>query len=461
MSWQKIEIESISLIMRSFQRLEKIVLKNFRRFSSFEMSFHPELTVIVGLNGQGKTSVLDAITIAYGTFVGAFDRGKSKHFIRSDGRYLRDGNGPESEQQFPVGVTTNTYGDDEDNGHSWSRELTGPKNRTTTKNTLPITYYGRMLQQGLRTNASVELPVVAYYGSGRLWQAHKNMERKSVLSESRTMGYEDCLSPASNFTQLQQWMAKATWANLQQQQVPGYDHSNISARLAGISRVVNQVLEVEGWSNFHFSVTHEELAMSHQEQGILPVSLLSDGVRSMVSLAADLAWRCTRLNGHWGSEAPQRTEGLVLIDEVDIHLHPAWQQRVIASLRGAFPKIQFIVTTHSPQVLTTLTKENIRVLICNEDESWTASEPSISPLAHESGDALAMIMGTHPRPEMSDIMPDLYAYEHLARAGRAESEEARQIKTRLDAIGYEFNEADQALFTFLAAKAEKSKAETP
>ena len=151
----------------------------------------------------------------------------------------------------------------------------------------------------------------------------------------------------------------------------------------------------------------------------------------------------------------------MLVDEIDLHLHPSWQQRVLGDLMRAFPRTQFIVTTHSPQVLTTLRKENIRILACDEDGHWTASEPSISPLAHESGDALAMIMGTHPRPEISDIMPDLYAYEHLARAGRAESEEARQIKARLDAIGYEFNEADQALFTFLAAKAEKSKNETP
>jgi len=453
--------KEISPFMMTFHRLQKLTLKNFRRFPSFEMSFHPELTVIVGLNGQGKTSVLDAITIAYGTFIGAFDLGKAKHFSRNDAHYLRSGDGPESEQQFPVVVRATAYGDEVYATQSWRRELTGPKNRTTTKDALPITGYGRKLQKELRTDAGVDLPVIAYYGSGRLWQAHKNIERKTVLSESRTMGYEDCLSPASNFTQLQQWMAKATLANLQQQQVPGYDHSNLGPRIEGISRVVNQVLAPEGWHNFHFSFTHEELAMGHPEQGILPVSLLSDGVRSMVSLAADLAWRCTRLNGHWGADAPQLTEGIVLIDEVDLHLHPTWQQRVIATLREAFPRIQFIVTTHSPQVLTTIRKDNIRVLARDEDGRWTAHEPDISPLAHESGDALALIMGTHPRPEIADIISDLYAYEQLARAGRAVSDEARQINARLDAAGFEFNAADQALFAFLAAKAEKTKAETP
>ncbi|MBK6433238.1 MAG: hypothetical protein IPF85_21410, partial [Anaerolineae bacterium] len=96
------------------------------------------------------------------------------------------------------------------------------------------------------------------------------------------------------------------------------------------------------------------------------------------------------------------------------------------------------------QVLSTLRKENIRILACDENGKWTAREPATSPLARESGDALAYVMGTHPRPEIPGILPNIHAYEQLARAGRADSAQARQIKERLDAAGYEFGDAEQA-----------------
>ncbi len=427
------------LAMNSFPRLQKLTLKNFRRFSSFEMDFHPELTVIVSRNGEGKTSVLDAITIAFGTFIGAFDLNRAKHIDQSDVRLFRGGDGPENERQFPVEINAAVqYASGVE--QSWQRELTGPKNHTTTKNARFITDYGKKLQQQLRTDARVDLPIIAYYGTGRLWQLHKNMERKSVLSESRTMGYEDCLSPSSNFIQLQQWMAKATKASIQQQDIPGYEKSNLSVRLDGISRVVNKIFEAERWSNFHFSLTLEELAMSHPEQGILPVSLLSDGVRSMVSLAADLAWRCTRLNGHWGADASKKTEGLVLIDEVDLHLHPTWQQRVITSLQEAFPKIQFIVATHSPQVLTTVKKECIRI-ISWENEAPAAIPPTHETYAQESRTTLEDVLGAQSRPPL-DINSKLYDYLKKVEDGEDESPEVRQLR---DALEQELGAGDSQL----------------
>lgn len=132
----------------------------------------------------------------------------------------------------------------------------------------------------------------------------------------------------------------------------------------------------------------------HQDAGTMPVAQLSDGVRNMMGLVADIAFRATKLNPHLGLEAARQTAGIVLIDEVDMHLHPSWQQTVLASLQEAFPNIQFIVTTHSPQVLSTVSREHIRVL---EQRAgvYTASSPAFSPLAHESGDALAHIMLVH------------------------------------------------------------------
>lgn len=439
-------------------KLHQLTLRNFRRFSSLNIEFHPELTVIVARNGQGKTSILDAGAIALGTFVGAFDHGKAQHIEKSDARYLRRIDAPDSIQQFPVDIDARI---DIGSGAPVTvrRQLTGLKNKTTIKDASALTAFGDHLQQSVRNVASdqpVDLPVIAYYGTGRLWTAHKNMERKSVLSESRTMGYEDCLSSASSFKQLQQWMAKAEMARLQESEsLTAAARSNLSSRIKAIQNAVNRVIEPEGWSGFHYSLAKEELTMQHEGTGELPVSLLSDGVRAMVALTADLAWRCARLNGHMGEDASSRSVGIVFIDEVDIHLHPAWQQRVIGSLRHAFPKLQFIMTTHSPQVLTTVAADNIRVLDIT-DGIAAAKRPDFSPLAHEPGLALAKVMGTHREPDLP-VTESAREYEQLVRAGLEDSARAQALRQSIDATGYQFHDSDLTTWRFLAARAQKAK----
>ncbi|MBF0471843.1 MAG: AAA family ATPase, partial [Gammaproteobacteria bacterium] len=169
--------------------------------------------------------------------------------------------------------------------------------------------------------------------------------------------------------------------------------------------------------------------------GKLPVSLLSDGVRAMVSLTADLAWRCAKLNPHLRAEAANKTEGIVLIDEVDMHLHPAWQQRVIASLQSAFPKIQFIVTTHSPQVISTVAKESIRLIKSRFNEETQKIEsyiqtPTFQSLGVASSDNLAELQDVDPVP---DVEPArwLTQYKRLIIQNQLESEDGKKLKEQL------------------------------
>jgi predicted ATP-binding protein involved in virulence len=410
--------------------LQHLRLQNFRRFAHLDVDFDPSLTVLVARNGQGKTTVLDAVTIVLGTFVGAFDHGKAQHIEKSDARYAPAPEGVEGVQQYPVRVEAQLL----DPEIHVLRELTGPKNKTTIKDAAAITALGVALQQSVRKQRDQPLPVVSYYGAGRLWKAHKNMQRKQVLSDSRTLGYEDCLSPASNFVQVQQWMAKATLAVLQQQTLPASAGPvTMAERVGAIASAVEHALQDEGWSHFRYDFAHEELAMTHAEHGTLPVSMLSDGVRAMVSMVADLAFRCVRLNGFMGREAPRQSQGIVLIDEVDIHLHPAWQQRVIGSLQRAFPRLQFIVTTHSPQVLTTVPASSIRVLEQLPGEADTvARHVARQTLGVESAAVLADVMGTDAAPDVA-VRRELGRYLALAQQDLGDGLEARDLRMRLEA----------------------------
>lgn len=408
--------------------LSKLELNNFRRFSSFFIDFEPELTVIVARNGQGKTTVLEAIAVALGPFIGAFDNGKSKHIESSDARYSSVGYGFENEQNFPVTIKACL---DRPN-ISWQRALNSRKSRTTTREAADLANWGKRLQEALREDKTVELPLIAYYSSRRLWVSHKNTGKRNVLTESRTMGYEDCLSPSSNYTQLQSWIKTATYSVLQHQQKNNKSSEiiNLYERLECIKLAVNEVMCNEGWSDFDFNIALDDLAMSHSEHGLLPLSLLSDGVRAVISLTADIAFRCARLNGHFGDQAAKLTKGIILIDEVDLHLHPAWQQQILQSLRKAFPKMQFIVSTHSPQVLTTVESKRIRLIYQDSESKWHAVNPRQEVKGLESAIALSEIMGVSPIPPITEA-DWLTEYTAQIERGQTESESAQGIYKKL------------------------------
>lgn len=144
-------------------------------------------------------------------------------------------------------------------------------------------------------------------------------------------------------------------------------------------------------------------------------------------MVIDIASRIARANPHLGgTELLEDTPGIVLIDEVDLHLHPQWQQRIVPALTRTFPKVQFIVTTHSPQVLSTVPAESIRIL--NED--GTVGKVDYSE-GLRSDIVLRKILSTDPEPDL-EINRKLDKYMRLVDAGEGLSEEAKLLRRELN-----------------------------
>ena len=116
---------------------------------------------------------------------------------------------------------------------------------------------------------------------------------------------------------------------------------------------------VPTWDKIHFNWALGDLVGQLDSGNWQPMNYLSDGYKGVVCLAADIAYRAIKLNPHLGVNAVIETEGIVLIDEIDMHLHPIWQKRVVEDLKRTFPKIQFIVTTHSPFIIQSLNSTEI------------------------------------------------------------------------------------------------------
>ncbi len=150
----------------------------------------------------------------------------------------------------------------------------------------------------------------------------------------------------------------------------------------------------------------------------------------MLALAADLARRMAQGNPHL--DDPLQSEAVVLIDEIELHLHPSWQQRILDDLTRTFPRTQFIVSTHSPQI-TTVKPEHI-VELRREGGGVVAGQSSAPTYGAEAGEVLASVMGVTERPGGNEFVKSLNTYNRFVSRGQGESEAARKLRRRLDRL---------------------------
>lgn len=451
-------------------KITNLRLKNFRCFEDVAISFEENLTVIVAENGQGKSTLLDAIRIGVWPFIKSFDLAKSSTFNDPSNSIAVDDvriiklreNG--MARQFPAEVELSAQWDGDIKTWLRYREKEDRKSKTLdNKETKKLSALSKAIQNKIRSlsGGPEDLPIFGYYGTGRLW-AQKKLRDENELSENeekdlsiRTFAYRNCMDPASSYKHFRAWFINA-WESrtnmLTRAHVTESEKRLAEDRIKVVQGVIDIFLKpTTGWHTLEYSVEDQKtLILTHDQNGRMNVDYLSDGIRSMLAMVGDIAWRCVKLNQHFGAQAAIQTDGIVLIDEVDMHLHPRWQQIVLAQLREAFPNIQFIVTTHSPQVLSTVSREHIRV-IEQDDTGFHVSTPEFSPLAHESGDALAKIMGTHKEPPLL-IQETIRQYEQYIRNGQEMSDVAKVLRREMDEAGYQIHESDLITWRFLAAR---------
>lgn len=460
-------------------RIDHIHLKNYRCFDDLPVDLHRQMTVLVAPNGQGKTTILDSIKVALWPFVAGFDLGSTTNDVTSihidDVRreqikphemewrlsseikargqvnvrqLVLDGSlvDPLPPNEGPALDVAVTFAEDV----PWHcvRYRESVKKGTKTKDAIPvralnINETAKALQQRIFSgdqNTPDDLPMLGYYGTGRLWAQKKLTalhEKADSESQSRTFAYRDCLDPASSYKHFAVWFSRvhqsyfqAQIRNLEKRLPPDADVSyGLIAPFKAVRQAVDAILKPHtGWGDLEYSAEYEELVLNHDQHGTLKVSQLSDGIRNMLALVGDIAYRCYKLNAHLGEAAPRRTHGIVMIDEVDMHLHPGWQQTVLTDFMNAFPKLQFIVTTHSPQVLTTVPSECIRIL--SAGQVFSAS-PGIE--GAESSRVLKRVFGVEPRPPHNTATKRLNDYLTLVYANKWDALRAKRLRRLLDA----------------------------
>lgn len=410
-------------------RLDRLELHNFRCFEHRTFPLHRRFTLLVGANATGKTAVLEGLAVALSAPLMSVPHGPPRTIRPAEVRrtWRRAGETWGFREHYPTrvvarGAVNGAMAD-------WERELRTPKSRTTRVGAKKVRREMDELVLRSESDDQILLPFVGYYGTGRLWH-EQSLVTKAPLSPatpgSRYSGYQYCLSPSSSARHLVAWIKRWALAQAQQQR-----------RLATLQAVLDAIANcVEGAEEADFDFEQDDIVLKFPDGLRTPFSLLSDGQRSVAATVGDIALRCAIINPNLKDAARLKTPGVVLIDELDQHLHPRWQRRAIADLQKTFPRLQFVATSHSPFIIQSIESLDQGHLINLDDGEVHEPEPS-NPQSVE--DVVEQIMGVE-LPQRSIRFQRMVeaAEDYLRIVGslptEPEPEQVSEVREKLDRL---------------------------
>ena len=385
--------------------IKKMTLENFRWFEHLDIEFPQDYAVLIGTNGAGKSSILDAVAIALGSFLAGCDV-PATNLHKSDVRilsYTHENGGIREEEQYPVRISAEADMEDEET-IAWARALNFEHGRTTVGEARPLMNYANACKRKVRKNEPAILPLLAYYGTGRLWLP-KRAKKEAVMRgvPSRLQGYVDALDVATNEKLMLAWFRQTALTQTQMEEpLPIFQavKGAMEVFYVGMDETIEAVRVIYDFATLEIKI---RVKRKNEDPVSLPLRYFSDGIKAMLSMTADIAYRIALLNPNLGGEAMRETPGIVLIDEIDMHLHPSWQRKILASLKKVFPRIQFIVTTHAPAVLANVPRENI--IVFSEGKAYPPAEHTYG---RDVNTILRDVMGTEVRPQEVMEKKDLF-----------------------------------------------------
>lgn len=411
-------------------RVDRLKLKNFRCYSELNIEFDSKLTVIVGENGRGKTAIFDALAIALEPYLHTFHV-QGRNIVQKDVRrvpvYAEDGiHIARMENKYPVAIQLE--------GCALNKKMSCTRilqqDGTRIDEAEDLLSNGERLCAEMKQHHATLLPAFAYYGTSRIWVDSNLMNTYDNSLDDRNTGYEECLEPSSSYNTFGKWY-RSVMQSLENDKLPDDDNKQTCLLVRdAVQQAIDACLASTGLHDLYYNFKLDAFVVSHPDTGEMIVDDLSDGFRSILSMVADLAYRMVRLNPFLGRRAILDTPGIVLIDEIDMHLHPSWQQTVLLDLQKAFPKVQFIVTTHSPQVLGSVPPDSIRVL--EWEKEFVGVRRVNFSLGATSYQILQDIQNVQPRSEKLPIVQHLKRYLELVSEDKWDSEEAKTLRKQLD-----------------------------
>ncbi|HGM5491250.1 TPA: retron Ec78 anti-phage system effector ATPase PtuA [Serratia fonticola] len=461
-----------------FTNLDIANFKGIRKFRN-RIRLDPHLNVFVGINGSGKTTILEALVRVSSWIVnGIRTQGQGKHID------LIEINNSSDVRECAISATL-SLDDESDFSIKLYKNLNS--NSRTRSELTAFRNLSAMYQYVNSENSEASpLPIFAYYSVGRSQEIKKEEYDKAELTTFNKLdGYHKSFDESGNFKDLTDWLIihnaessseinssiirfnelQAVHENTKRMfsllSDDLKDESDIGRSLTSdLKEQKEEIIELENKlknsdtevvrivkyaiscfldiSNIRLEITSESVRIMLDKNGIsIPATALSQGEKALFSLISDISRRMVLLNPNKGKDA-LKGNGVIFIDELELHLHPKWQQQVIFKLKDVFPNIQFILTTHSPQVLTTVPHYCIKVLEGDTQGTISITEPDFS-LGAESNLLLEEIFLVSSRPEDAEEVRILERYKELVRNDKWDSEEAMQLLPEIEKWGRNYD----------------------
>ena len=333
--------------MSQFQ-LREIRVDNYRCFDELALLLEKDTTILFAENGGGKTALLTALAMGLAVFQTGSPRSlnlvarRDPRMLTLDKQGRREPAGEcKVEWTAAVGATECV---------TWSKTIRPASGRRTYRHRPILEALEQIRVSGDRW------PLFAWYGVDRLGHP-RGRRRKIERVGDRWEAYDSSLDPNLDEAPLLQWFQDEILGDVvrrQQEEPERFFHQAVMEATVRATR---------GVTNAWYDPVERGPKVRFEDGNVASWSELSDGYHVFIALVADIARRAVMLNEFDGAKAPARVEGTVLIDELDLHLHPRWQRVALLGLRKAFPRLQFIITTHSPQVLSSAENRQVRQLV--------------------------------------------------------------------------------------------------
>ena len=321
--------------------IKTITLDNFRSKDHIQLELGARLTILIGENGAGKTSVLDSLSIGLGAILTYLPGVSGISFRKTDIKQDENHKAPYTR----VRVET-------EDGLIWDRTERRDKSKSTTAQIPPSVglqnlrkYLDKHILDPLNDSKSFELPMFSYYGVSRALLDVPLRRRGFPKVHARFEAMEGALVADSRFKSAFVWF----YNKENEEQRKQRELKDFEFQLPELEAVRKAIVSVfPGISDPHIILNPLKFVVK-KDRETLDIMQLSDGYKTLLSLVIDLAIRMALANPE--IKNPLESEAVVLIDEMDLHLHPEWQRRVVGDLLRTFPKTQFLLTTHSPFII--------------------------------------------------------------------------------------------------------------
>lgn len=323
-------------------KLKKLVLENFRGKAHLDIALGSRLTMLLAANGGGKTSVLDGIAIGLGEVLTHLPQVTGLSF-RKTGDIHQKNNKVAPYARIVLHTT---------NGIAWDRLTRRDKSAATTR-LIPPGLGVKALRQfldvsiidPLNSDKVFDLPIFAYYGVSRALLDMPLTRKGFTHQHARFESLANALNADSRFKSAFIWFYnKENEEHRLQKNQKNFDVSlkELDCVRQAIERVFPDLTDPHiGLNPLRFVVK--------QGAELFNITQLSDGYKTLLGMVIDLSARMAMANPHL--DDPLDAEAIVMIDELDLHLHPLWQQRITGDLLRAFPNTQFLISTHSPYIV--------------------------------------------------------------------------------------------------------------